>query len=213
MGVPGRGPGKGRRTPHFLFSVLPKRENGPCTVQKRKGAFGGCGSFPLRLKGAQQTCCVDERTSSSSRASRIARRGRDSLPFYCRQTNTLPRTGPDSAKHGTNGRGLASTRQVSTVPFYRSGRLPRAPKASLFFWTVHGPFSFLRKRRKENGGCAAPSPARGRETPVPRPWARHPLPAPCRRDTPGRTPTNERGGPGAQGSARQAEQPQAGQRV
>ena len=28
-GVPGHGPGKGRRTPHFLFSVAPKRENPP----------------------------------------------------------------------------------------------------------------------------------------------------------------------------------------
>ena len=28
----------GQCTPHFLFSVAPKRENGPCTVQKRKGA-------------------------------------------------------------------------------------------------------------------------------------------------------------------------------
>ena len=30
----------GQCTPHFLFSVAPKRENGPCTVQKRKGAGG-----------------------------------------------------------------------------------------------------------------------------------------------------------------------------
>ena len=28
----------GQCTPHFLFSVAPKRENGPCTVQKRKAA-------------------------------------------------------------------------------------------------------------------------------------------------------------------------------
>ena len=103
--------------------------------------------------------------------------GTDHRPTAGGRRNPLPQTGPGSAKHGTNGRGLASTRQVSTVPFYRSGRLPRAPKASLFFWTVHGPFSFLRKRRKENGGCAVPTPARGRTPPSPPVAGRVYLPA------------------------------------
>ncbi len=40
-------------TPHFLFSVAPKRENGPCTVQKRKGAGGE--NLPIRANFAQGT--------------------------------------------------------------------------------------------------------------------------------------------------------------
>ncbi len=44
----------GQCTPHFLFSVAPKRENGPCTVQKRKGAgdeFGREGQIRPRYGG------------------------------------------------------------------------------------------------------------------------------------------------------------------
>ena len=51
------------------------------------------------------------------------------------------------------------------------------PKAGLFFWTVHGPFSFPQDG-KENGGCIPAGQAPLREQTLPRPPQRRPYPHP-----------------------------------
>ena len=49
-----------------------------------------------------------------------------------------------------------------------------ATKSGLFFWTVHGPFSFSQDG-KENGGCIPAGQAPLREQTLPRPPSRRPL--------------------------------------
>ena len=148
---------------------------------RRRPALGEASS-PGRYR---DTPCLSPRCRSRSReepgsAWRSGRRGKRSCSNAILHPDALR-----TIRHGT----AASTSQKTqacpkgrpnrsrhryAVPRARGGQLHRsAAKSALFFWTVHGPFSF-RQDRKENGGCIAQlasqlNPPGGRLPPLRRP--------------------------------------------
>ena len=66
------------------------------------------------------------------------------------------------------------------TPVARGGPLHRSAPSGLFFWTVHGPFSFPQDG-KENGGCIPAGQAPLREQTPPWPPRRRPIPPSCGR--------------------------------
>ena len=127
--------------PPILF-LAPQKENGPWTVQEKKRIRGGAACL---IPGKSLPAPWYRREFGGSR-----------LPLLLVPLPLPGRSGAAQAESGAGGRGCPEDPNPRTThaagrdlpDFYRT--LP--PRSALFFWTVHGPFSF-RQERKENGGC------------------------------------------------------------
>ena len=159
-------------TPHFLFLVAPKRENGPCTVQKRKSAFyGGRGarlelggqvriSLPAAWCGREFCPWLNGPVSLFAAAPRRFRQSRAYRFLFQHPPHERQRKEKKVDSTPANPPPAPSRGQRHAYPKSSPQARPPSPvsKRLFLFWTVHGPFSlFLRIRKRENGGCIGPA--------------------------------------------------------
>ena len=197
-GAPGHGPGRGRRTPHFLFFWRRKRENGPCTVQKRKRRLylAGMPGFDRRARykfdAWTQGLCRWSRASHYLEPS-----GEEISSTASGRTVVFPARNGPGAKRGKRRKSLRPTIRFPAHPSIEAKR-SREAKRLFSFGPCTARFLFSTRGEKKMGGASAPAPARGREFPVPPPWGENPRLRP-RRVSPSRPrgaklPSPARGG-------------------
>ncbi len=160
--------------PIFSFSSRRKRENGPCTVQKRKRSNwflrwtrDAQAVLPvLRMPSARGSVLAGVWISTNGPAALSAaadaveteresgRRSSNGNAGVRQQKEKLVH----SARNKTPACTTPRSEDFRTKPPEPLPR-PRKPRPLVFlFWTVHGPFSlFIRGIKRENGGCNGPA--------------------------------------------------------
>ena len=147
----------------------------PCGSQRRKRAALGETSSPGRYR---DTPCPSPRCRSRSReeAGSAWRSGRRRKRSW--SNASLHPDAVGTIRHGT---AVTTSQKMIACPKaspnrrlhryadprqHRGANAPACAKSGLFFWTVHGPFSFPQEG-KENGGCIPlDQPPAGAESPM-----------------------------------------------
>ena len=140
-----------RDAPPILFLVAPKREcaapggrekalrRGGLRQRRPPAAGGGWLALPCRSQGRKRTALGESLGPGRFRDTPASL----SAAAHASAENQPARSDAERAKREAGQ--MRSCTPTTSAPSATGG---------LFFWTVHGPFSF-RQDRKENGGCIA----------------------------------------------------------
>ena len=144
--MPLRPPGQRVAAAQPLAPLPPYGCGVPLAGKAERAEGGTSGTLVTEILGAPQRETVKEELVKCVLAPRCRRHPRRGNP-----PSNLHRTPPRPSETHRKPAGTIS-RQPPYSSFARTCKA--AAKSVLFFWTVHGPFSF-RQDRKENGGCIA----------------------------------------------------------
>ena len=136
--------------PHSLFE---KRERAAAGPREKPFAEQGKFHFPLFSISPFAARRVPLRLSPRSPLTFSAKR-RDTVDHPCHLCPArAARSGAESAVRGA-GRHVYRRKMISLM---EEGRTCPTGKSALFFWTVHGPFSFRQGEKKMGGGAVSPN--------------------------------------------------------